>query len=187
MPRVLSALVGLVAVAAAGASPKLMARVETGLAPCGADAAFGSVAAVEGALWVGSGRDATAIARVDPVSGKVERVPVGEKAPGWFVVGARGLWIQANERHVLHVDPATRRVVARLELGRTLSQGAAAPDGTIWMPDKEQSIVYRIDPGTHKVVDSFAAGHGAYVALRAFGSMWVASYAGSDVWRFRAR
>jgi streptogramin lyase len=78
-------------------------------------------------------------------------------------------------------------VIARLELGRTLWQGAAAPDGTIWMPDKEQSIVHRIDPATHKVVDSFAAGRGAYVALRAFGSMWVASYAGSDVWRFRAR
>jgi hypothetical protein len=36
------------------------------------------------------------------------------------------------------------------------------------------------------VVDDFPAGPGAFFALRAFGSMWVASYAGDDVWRFGA-
>jgi hypothetical protein len=52
------------------------------------------------------------------------------------------------------------------------------------MPDKEQSRVYRIDPKAGRVLDSFAAGPGAFFALRAFGSMWVTSYAGNDVWRF---
>jgi hypothetical protein len=37
-----------------------------------------------------------------------------------------------------------------------------------------------------KVLDSFAAGPGAFLALNAFGSMWVTSYAGDDVWRFEA-
>ena len=37
----------------------------------------------------------------------------------------------------------------------------------------------------NRVVDVFGAGPGAYVATRAFGSMWVTSYAGTDVWRFR--
>jgi hypothetical protein len=36
-------------------------------------------------------------------------------------------------------------------------------------------------------MERILAGRGAYVALRAFGSMWVASYAGSDVWCFRGR
>ena len=53
------------------------------------------------------------------------------------------------------------------------------------MPDKEQSLVYRIDPNRPAVVESFGAGPGAYVALRAYGSMWVTSYAGSDVRRFK--
>jgi len=35
------------------------------------------------------------------------------------------------------------------------------------------------------VVDSFAGGSGAFFPLRAFGSMWVTNYAGSDVWRFK--
>jgi streptogramin lyase len=101
------------------------------------------------------------------------------------VAGTRDLWVQANDHDLLHLDPASGHVLARLRLGRTLAQGAAAPDGTLWIPDKEQSVVYRVDPGTEQVVDSFPAGPGAFVARRAFGSMWVTSYAGSDVWRFR--
>jgi streptogramin lyase len=76
-------------------------------------------------------------------------------------------------------------VLGRLSFGRTLAQGVAAPDGLLWVPDKEQSLVYRVDPGTDRVVDSFPAGAGAFFALRAFRSIWVTSYAGNDVWRFR--
>jgi hypothetical protein len=54
------------------------------------------------------------------------------------------------------------------------------------MPDKELGVVYRVDPVRQRVVDSFPAGPGAYLALRAFGSMWVLSYAGNDVRRFRS-
>jgi streptogramin lyase len=72
-----------------------------------------------------------------------------------------------------------------MHFGKTLAQAATAPDGSIWMPDKEQNLVYRIDPKRAAVIDSFGAGPGAFVALRAYGSMWVTSYAGSDVRRFR--
>jgi streptogramin lyase len=134
-------------------------------------------------LWVGFGRSATAIARFDPKNGNVERVPVGVRAPSWFVAGARGLWIQAADNVLVHVEDG--HVVDRLTFGRTLAQGALASDGTLWIPDKEQSLVYRVDPGTARVLGSFAAGPGAFLAVRAYGSMWVASYAGKDVWRFR--
>ena len=141
--------------------------------------------AAAGAVWVGFGRSATAVARVDPRTRRVRRVPVGARAPSWFVPGTRDLWIQAADHVLVRLDPSTGRVRTRLSFGRTLAHGAPAPDGTIWMPDKEQSVVYRVDPAAARVVDSFPAGPGAFFALRAFGSMWVTSYAGSDVWRFR--
>ena len=156
---------------------RVLRRIRVGPNPAGMTAAAG-------ALWVGFGRDTTAIVRVHPRAGTVRRVPVGTPRPAWFVVGTRDFWVQANDHELLHFDPSTRRVVGRLRLGRTLAHGAAAPDGTLWIPDKEQSIVYRIDPATERVVDSFPAGRGAFVARRAFGSMWVTSYAGSDIWRF---
>jgi streptogramin lyase len=136
------------------------------------------------AVWVGFGRSATAVARVDPRTASIERVPVGVRAPSWFAAGTRDLWIQAADHVLVRVDPSTRRVRSRLSFGRTLAQGALGPDGLLWVPDKEQNLVYRLDPGMGRVVDSFGAGPGAFVALRANGSMWVTSYAGNDVWRF---
>ena len=121
-------------------SLRVVRRIDVGPRPVG-------LASRDGAVWVGFGRDSTAIARVDPVSGTVERVEVGDPRPGWFVSGTSDLWIQANDGDLLHVDPATRRVLARLHVGRTLARGAVAADGSLWIPDKEQGIVYRSRPG----------------------------------------
>jgi streptogramin lyase len=71
-----------------------------------------------------------------------------------------------------------------MHFGKTLAEAATAPDGSIWMPDKEENVVYRIDPRRSAVIDRFGAGRGAFVALRAYGSMWVTSFAGTDVWRY---
>jgi YVTN family beta-propeller protein len=159
------------------ATLKVVRRIDVGPRPVG-------LAVRNGTVWVGFGRGATAIARVNPLTFRVDRVEIGVKAPGWFVSGTKDLWIQANDGDLVHFDPIARRVLAQLEVGGTLAQGATAPDGTIWMPDKERSVVYRIDPKREKVIGSFPAGPGAYLALRAFRSMWVASYAGSDIRRF---
>jgi streptogramin lyase len=122
---------------------------------------------------------------VSPRTFRIDVIDVGVREPRGFVTGTKDLWIQANTGDLLQFDPVARRVLAHLEVGRTLAQGAVAPDGTIWVPDKEQNLVYRIDPNRRRVVDSFPAGPGAYVTLRAYGSMWVTSYAGRDVRRFK--
>ena len=157
---------------------EVVRRIDVGPRPVG-------LAARNGTIWVGFGRDATSIARVNPVTFRVDRLEIGVRAPGWFAAGTKDLWIQANDGDLVHYDPVARRVLAHLQVGGTLAQGAAAPDGKIWMPDKERSVVYRVDPKRQRVVDSFPAGPGAYAALRAYGSMWVTSYAGSDVRRFK--
>jgi len=156
-------------------SLRVVRRIAIGPRPTGLHVAGG-------ALWIGFGRSATEIARLDPKSRKIRRVPVGVRAPSWFVSGAPALWIQAGDNVLVHVERG--KVAERLTFGRTLAQGALAPDGTIWVPDKEESVVYRVDPATARVLGSFPAGPGAFLALRAHGSMWVTSYAGSDVWRF---
>ena len=157
---------------------KVVRRINVGSKPAG-------LAARNGAVWVGFSRDVTSIARVSPGTYRVDRIDVGVPEPRGFVAGTKDLWIQANTGDLVQFDPIARRVLAHLEIGRTLAQGAVAPDGTIWVPDKEQNLVYRIDPGRRRVVDSFPAGPGAYVTLHAYGSMWVTSYAGRDVRRFK--
>jgi streptogramin lyase len=157
---------------------KVVRRVDIGPRPVGLVARYGVV-------WVGFGRDATAIAHVNPLTFAIDRIEVGVRAPGWFVAGTKDIWIQANDGDLVDYDPIARRVAAHIEVGGTLAQGAIGPDGRIWMPDKERNVVYRVDPKRRRVVDSFAAGPGAYAALRAYKSMWVTSYAGRDVRRFR--
>ena len=157
-------------------SLRVVRRIAIGARPTGLHVAGGGI-------WIGFGRSATEIARLNPASGKIERVEVGVRAPSWFVSGASGLWIQAADNVLVHVEKG--KTVDRLTFGRTLAQGALAPDGTLWIPDKEQSLVYRVDPKTARVLGSFPAGPGAFLALRAYGSMWVTSYAGADVWRFK--
>ncbi len=136
-----------------------------------------------GVLWLGFGRDATDVARVDPASGDVLRVAVGVKAPSHFLAAANAIWIVNDGDAIVRLDP-TGTVLTTTHAGRTLVQPASAPDRTIWLPDKEIDTIFRIDPATGRVIDSFAGGDGAYNAIRAFGSMWVTSYAGADVWRF---
>jgi streptogramin lyase len=158
---------------------KVVRRIDVGGRPTG-------LTARNGAVWVGFVRGATAIARVSPRTFRVERIDVGVREPRGFVAGTKDLWIQANTGDLLDFDPNTRRVLAHLEVGRTLAQGAVAHDGTIWIPDKEQNLIYRVDQAKQRVIDSFAAGPGAFVTLRAYGSMWVTSYAGRDVRRYQS-
>ena len=138
-----------------------------------------------GSLWVGSGRDSTEVFRVDPSTLAVVRVPTGAKAPGWFVAGARDVWVTTSQDSIVRIDPATNRVVTKLPARGNPVEGATDPNGLLWIPSKQSDTVTRIDPATNRVVGVLPAGPGAYVAHRAFGSMWVTSYAGVDVRRYR--
>lgn len=139
-----------------------------------------------GSLWVGFGRGATSVARVDPSTGRVTRVPIGRPTPDQISTDGRSVWVSSVDT-VSRVDPATNRVVARLRLGSTLGRGTRAPDGALWLPNKEQNTLTRIDVRTNRVRSVLAAGPGSIAAAYGFGSVWVTSYAGSDVRRFRVR
>ena len=156
----------------------VLRKLDVGPYPAGLTASAGSV-------WVGFGRSATSVARVDPVGGGVRHVDVGIKTPAWFTAGTRDLWITGDDNALVHLDPRTETVVGTTRFGRTLGHPAAARDGEIWVPDKEIDRVFRVAPATGRVIDSFAGGDGAFEAARAFRSIWITSYAGADVWRYR--
>jgi streptogramin lyase len=93
------------------------------------------------------------------------------------------LWA-ATADSVVRLDARTGAVRARIHVGGTPADIAAAPDGLVWVTDKERSLVFRVDPRANRIVDSFAAGPGAFSLARLGRSMWVTSYAGSDVRRY---
>ena len=150
--------------------------LRTGGSPAG-------LAACGGLVWVGHGRDATWLTSIDPQTNRMRRIPVDSTAPGWPHCIHGEVWVITPDS-VLRVHARTGRVLSRLRLGETLAQAVAAPDGLVWVTDKQHSAVHRVHPPGLKVVDSFPAGPGAFAIARAGGSMWITSFAGSDVRRY---
>jgi streptogramin lyase len=157
-------------------SLRLSKRLAIGGSPAG-------LALCWGRLWVGGGRRDTWLTRVDPVTNRFERVDVGVESPAWPTCVGDAVW-SPTVHGVVRIDPRSGTVVASISLGGTPARVAAAPDGTIWVTDKEQNRIVRIDASTNTVVDEFSAGPGAFAIVRVADSMWVTSYAGSDVRRY---
>jgi streptogramin lyase len=157
---------------------RVLRRIKVGGAPNG-------LLYDRGAIWVGLGRDATEVLKVDAVSGSIKRIDVEATAPTHFVATTSGIWVANDGDTFTLLARDDGRVLKVVHFGRTLGQAALGPDGALWVPDKEVDTVFRVDPATGAALESFPGGNGAFQAVRAFDSMWVTSYAGSDVWRFR--
>ena len=141
------------------------------------------VASCAGRVWVGHGGDATWLTAIDPRSNRMRRVDVVLQAPAWPRCIGGEVWVTTPDS-VLQVDPRSGRLLGHYRLGGTPAEATAGPDGLVWVTDKERSIVHRVDPRARRVVDSFAAGPGAYALVRAGNAVWITSFAGADVRRF---
>ena len=137
----------------------------------------------QGRIWVGHGRDATWLTSIAPASGDLQRVELGAQSPGWPRCIGGELWVTTLDS-VVRVDPESGTVRARIRLGGTPADAAAGPDALVWVTDKERSLINRIDPRTNKLLDSFPAGPGAFAFARVDTSMWVTSFAGTDIRRY---
>ena len=147
----------------------------TGIAACGSR------------VWVGNGRGATWITAIEPRTGRARRVDVGVRAARWPRCLRGELWV-TSEDSALRLDPSTGAARGRFRLGSTLAEAAlgAGSSAGVWITDKEHGRVHRLDPVAGQVVDSFPAGPGALALEHFAGSVWVTSFAGSDVRRFDA-
>ena len=141
------------------------------------------LAACGGLVWVGHGRDATWLTSIDPRTNRMRRVSVAAKSPGWPYCIHGEVWVTTPDS-VLRLHARTGRVLSGLRLGETLAHAAAAPDGLIWVTDKQHSVVHRVDPTGRRVVDSFPSGPGAFAIVRAGDAMWITSFAGADIRRY---
>lgn len=148
----------------------------TGIALCG------------GKLWVGHGRSATWLTSIDPRTGRTRRVDVVVRTPRMPQCINGELWV-TTETAALRVSPRTGELRGHFTLGATLAEAGPATRadsgaGAIWVTNKERSLVHRIDPGSGIVLDSFPAGPGALAQARFAGSVWISSFAGSDIRRY---
>jgi streptogramin lyase len=146
------------------------------------------VTACGGKVWVGHGRSATWLTSIDPRSGRARRFDVVVRTPRWPRCIDGELWV-TTEDSVLRVSSRTGELLGHLTLGGTpaeagLARSAIGGDRMIWVTNKERSLVHRVDQGSGNVFDSFPAGPGALAQAHFGGSVWISSFAGSDVRRY---
>jgi streptogramin lyase len=161
--------------AGAGSPPRLKAQLVTGLHPCGAVAALGSV-------WVAN-YDAGTLARIDPARNRVvRRIGLGRGiCPVAFDAGA--LWV-GNDRAdtVLRVDPGRGRVLARLRIPHWPAHFAVGA-GSVWISSYESGRVLRLDRRTGRVVRTYRVGGNPSGLALVARQLWVAFGRGTALGR----
>jgi YVTN family beta-propeller protein len=97
-------------------------------------------------------------------------------------VSPTAVWVSnALDNTVSRIDPATRKVVATIQVGSNPGNAAVAGDGTVFVPNVFSDTVSRIDPATNKVVDTISVGSKPFPTAFAFGDIWVPCYGGRTV------
>jgi len=147
----------------------LVAKVEMPR-PCG------TMAALEGSLWVANCPDAN-LYRIDMEGAKVEAIletgiaePRGETN---VVAGAGSVWVPSDADGVIsRIDPATNEVIARIEVVEGTFFLAFGMDA-LWAVSSGQKLLQKIDPAANQVVATVELGEQPGFLAAGEGAVWV--------------
>jgi YVTN family beta-propeller protein len=148
-----------------------------------------AVAAREDAVWVAehAGSDNFASLRVvDSTTGQGERprrLRIGGAAVTGLLVDEEGAWLGLQFSGVYRIDGTSGAIRGPVQ-GSGDTSAFAFGDGALWIAEKDDQVVSRIDPATEtvQVAIPLAAREATAMAFGA-GWLWVADGAGNKVWR----
>ena len=142
----------------------------------------------DGKVWY-TGQGDGVLGRLDPATGKVEEVPLGElAAPHGVIVGPDGAaWVtEGGQNAIARVDPATLEVtlypLPKAAANANLNTAAFDGAGVLWFTG-QNGFYGRLDP-RRGVAQAYPAprGRGPYgIAATPEGEVWYASLAGSHI------
>ena len=124
------------------ATNQVVATIPVGRAPSG-------LAVGAGAVWVSRRSDA-AVVRIDPATNQVvATIPVG-RAPGAMTVAGGVVWVALSERGLGRIDPTSNRSTV-VRVPRCCAGELAAGEGALWVANRVDGTLVRVDPGTGRV------------------------------------
>jgi serine/threonine protein kinase len=148
------------------------APIKVGKAPV--DIAFGG-----GAVWTAN-RDDKSVSRIDPATGRVQRIEVGG-APGEVDFDNNALFVWNYSTAVTKVDPATNEVSDPIETGGNIF-ALAAGDGHIWVAHEDSDQVVRISQDTLQPVgDPIPVGDKPRGLAVGEGGVWASNFGDSTI------
>lgn len=129
------------------------------------------VVATDDAVWV-TIPARNMVGQIDPTTDRLVDHLTMAAQPFVMAVDGHDLWVTSDASGlVLHIDLASRRVVASIPVERP--SGIALAAGSVWVVEHEHDSVVRIDPATNRVVKTVPVGRGPMRATYADGSLWV--------------
>lgn len=161
------------------------ARITRGL---GTEDLWSNLALTDGGFWTAG---ADLVLRVDARTGRPDSIPLpGGSHPGDLVLAEGSIWVATNgDGKVLRIDPASRSVIASIQVGETMSMDnplrLAAGGGAIWVLTLfGDENLHRIDPATNTVTGSVDdVGDGTVGVAFGEGSVWVAGVHDGTIYR----
>lgn len=149
--------------------------------------------APDGTVWY-TGQSAGNLGRLDPKTGNVETIPLGnDSAPHGVIIGPDGAaWATDGGQNAnVRVDPATKKVsvfpLPKEFPNANLNTGTFDKKGVYWFTG-QNGVYGRVDPATGKT-DAWKAprGVGPYgITSTPSGEIWYASLAGDHIARIDA-
>ena len=144
-----------------------------------------------GAVWAAAAEDGFLV-RVDPSTGRVDRVKVGAFPVG-ITVANGDVWVANRDGgSVSRVDPQKLEVVGTTDAG-TYPTWIAAAGGAVWVANQDDGTVTRIDAATGRVegppiriAPSHPGNASAHIVASQGNSVWVSSITQQSVSRLDA-
>jgi DNA-binding beta-propeller fold protein YncE len=161
-------------------SNQVIEKIPTfGLRPAG-------IAGSSGSVWVTLGTSAN-LNRAAPILSELVRIDTATKArtiimidglAAGVTVGGGAVWVSTillEPMSIFRIDPATDRVVARVETGRAVSGPLAFGDSALWVANNDGYLT-RIDSRSNKVTGNFELGSPEWAAMLAVGKdLWISA------------
>jgi streptogramin lyase len=128
-------------------------RTDRILASIPAPSACAQLAADDTAVWGAGGDDESCtpgVSRIDPLANKVIATIDEGGAADAVAFSDGSLWYGTTATHQLvRVDTRTNKVVSQLDLPGP-AFGVTVGAGAIWVTDRDDGILFKIDPGPHR-------------------------------------
>jgi DNA-binding SARP family transcriptional activator/ABC-type branched-subunit amino acid transport system substrate-binding protein len=125
------------------------------------------------------------ISRIDPSRNKIVQHISDVTALG-IATGTEGTWVFGPDRTVAQLSPSSDRVHA-IQLPASDLSSIAVGDGSVWVTDPYQGLLWRIDPGSRPLEQTIQVGVGASDATYSAGAVWVANGLSGTVLRVDPR
>ena len=148
------------------------ASIQVGRFPKGIASGGGRVWVVNAAPFSAHG----SLVAIDPATNRLSgrAVPLG-RAPVAVAATRDAVWVVDElEGILLRIDPARRRIAARIKVGRSPTSVAAGP-GDVWVANTGDGTISRVDPKTNRVTMTLRIGLAPRGLAIGAGAVWVAS------------